>query len=155
MPTVEDLDGFELFHRLTAAQRVAVARTAEDSDYAAGSRLFDVGRDAVGCWLIRTGQVALETSVPGRGPVVVQTVGPGDVLGWSWLVPPSQWRISATASEPVSAIRFDTVMLRMLAEEDPALGYPLVLGLFEAMLARLESTRARLLDLYGSPRERA
>ena len=45
----------------------------------------------------------------------------------------------------------DTVRLRALADGDPALGYPLLLGLLEVVLSRLQSTRSRLLDLYGSP----
>jgi CRP/FNR family transcriptional regulator, cyclic AMP receptor protein len=76
------------------------------------------------------------------------------VIGWSWLVPPHHWQFTARASGPVSAVHLDTDALQLLAEQDPALGYPLALGLFEVVLARLQHTRARLLDLYRSPRER-
>jgi CRP/FNR family transcriptional regulator, cyclic AMP receptor protein len=96
----------------------------------------------------------LTTEVPGRGAVVVQTLGPGDVLGWSWLIAPHRWHFRAVAIEPVTALELDTARLQALADQDPALGYPLTLGLFAAMLDRLQSTRARLLDLYRSPRER-
>jgi CRP/FNR family cyclic AMP-dependent transcriptional regulator len=154
MTTAEQLSGFALFDGLTAAQGAAVADAARGVDFASGARLFEEGQPASGCWLIRAGRVALGTSVPGRGQVVVQTLGPGDVLGWSWLVPPHQWHFTATADGPVSAIQLDTARLRVLARQDPAFGYRLALGLMEALLARLQSTRARLLDLYGSPRER-
>jgi CRP/FNR family transcriptional regulator, cyclic AMP receptor protein len=150
----EQLAGFEPFGRLTAAQRDAAARTAQDVEYPDQARIFAEGQAASGCWLIQAGQVALHTHVLGRGDVVVQTLGPGDVLGWSWLVPPHVWHFTATAAGPVSAIRLDTGQLRDLADRDPALGYPLSLGLLETLLARLQSTRSRLLDLYGSPRER-
>ncbi len=138
----------------TAGQLAAVAATATDVAYADRTAIFAEGEPASGCWLIRAGQVALATQVPGRGGVVVQTLGAGDVLGWSWLVPPHHWHFSATTTGPVSAIQLDTGRLRALAEHDTALGYPLSLGLFENLLARLQSTRSRLLDLYGSPRER-
>jgi CRP/FNR family transcriptional regulator, cyclic AMP receptor protein len=150
----EQLAAFPLFDRLTPAQHAMVARTAQDVTFASGTRLFAEGQAASGCWLIRLGQVALETAVPGRGRVVVHTLGPGDVLGWSWLVPPHHWHFTATASGPVFAIQLETTQLRALADQDPALGYPLALGLFEVLLGRLQSTRSRLLDLYGSPRER-
>jgi len=84
----------------------------------------------------------------------VQTLGPGDVLGWSWLVPPHYWQFTATALTSVTAVELDTAELQALAEADPALGYPLALTLFEVVVARLQSTRSRLLDLYGNPRER-
>jgi CRP/FNR family transcriptional regulator, cyclic AMP receptor protein len=154
MTAIDRFARFAVFDRLTASQRATVARTAQDVDIAAGTCLFEEGQLASGCWLIQAGQVALETSVPARGQVVVQTLGLGDVLGWSWLVPPLHWNFSATATGPVSALELDTAWLRALAEQDPALGYPLALGLFEVLLARLQDTRARLLDLYGSSRER-
>ncbi|MDQ2749682.1 MAG: cyclic nucleotide-binding domain-containing protein [Actinomycetota bacterium] len=154
MVAVEQLAGFALLDRLSDAHRVMIAEAAQPVDIAAGNRLFDEGEPALGCWLIRAGEVALATSVPGRGLTVVQTLGPGDLLGWSWLVPPRRWHFAATAQTPVTAWRLDTDRLRALAEDDPGLGYPLALGLFEILLTRLQDTRARLLDLYRSPRER-
>jgi CRP-like cAMP-binding protein len=148
------LDGFPVLARLTAAQRAAVAATAREESFPAGTVLFTESQPAAGCWLIRDGHVALATPAPGRGLIVVHTLGPGDVLGWSWLVPPCRWRYTATTAGPVSAVRLDTARLRALADADPALGYPLALGLLEAVARRLQSTRSRLLDLYGSPRDR-
>lgn len=150
----DQLARFVPFARLSPAQRAAVALTARPVSYPEGTRLFDEGQDAKGCWLIQTGQVALQSDVPGRGPVTVHTLGPGDMLGWSWLVPPHHWHFTATARTPVTALALDTVALRALADGDPALGYPLLLGVLEAALARLQATRWRLLDLYRSPHER-
>ena len=150
----DPLASFAPFARLSPAQRAQAAVTASPVSYPEGTRLFDEGQDAKGCWLIQTGQVALQSEIPGRGPVTVHTLGPGDMLGWSWLVPPHHWHFTATAHTPVSAIAVDTVALLALADGDPALGYPLLLGILEAALSRLQSTRWRLLDLYGSPRER-
>ena len=154
MSSSEELTGFPVFDRLTVAQRALVAEVAREVTFTAGTRLFAEGQLASGCWLIRAGQVALETAVPGRGQVVVHTLGPGDVLGWSWLVPPHRWHFSATATGAVRAVQLETTELLVLADADPALGYPLALGFFEVLLGRLQSTRSRLLDLYGSPRER-
>jgi len=150
----DQLARFVPFARLSPAQRAAVALTARPVSYPEGTRLFDEGQDAKGCWLIQTGQVALQSDVPGRGPLIVHTLGPGDMLGWSWLVPPHHWHFTATARTPVSALALDTVALRALADHDPDLGYPLLLGVLEAALARLQATRWRLLDLYGSRHER-
>jgi CRP-like cAMP-binding protein len=152
--TFDQLARSRPFDRLTPAHLSLVATTAREVTFAAGVTIFSDGQEAMGCWLIRAGHVALGTAVPGRGLVVVQTLGPGEVLGWSWLVPPYRWHFTATANSEVSAVEFDTVQLRALADSDPALGYPLSLGLFEVVVARLQTTRSRLLDLYGSPRDR-
>lgn len=150
----DDLARFALLRGLSSAQRAEVWSTAREVSIGARHRIFEEGQDARGCWLIRSGRVALDTTVPGRGPVVVQTLGAGDVLGWSWLVPPRRWHFGAVTLDPCRAVELDTLRLRALADADPALGYRLALGLFEAMLARLQNTRARLLDVYGSPRDR-
>ncbi len=94
----------------------------------------------------------VDIPVPGRGSVAVQSIGPGELLGRSWVVPPYRWHFGATVVSPTRAIAWDAARLRELAEEDPALGYRLSLVLAEAMLNRLQSTRLRLLDLYRNPR---
>jgi CRP-like cAMP-binding protein len=139
---------------MTRAQRAKVASTAREVSFAARQRLFDEGGSAAGCWLIHSGRIALESVVPGRGPIVVQTLGPGDVLGWSWLVAPNRWHFGAVTMTPVTAVELDTGRLLALMDDDTELCCRLTRGMFEAVLDRLQNTRARLLDLYGSPRER-
>jgi CRP-like cAMP-binding protein len=148
---VQALNGIALFARLNPAQRQTVAEGAREVRFDTGYRLFDEGQPAIGCWILRTGQVSLDLCVPTRARVVVQTLGPGDVLGWSWLLPPRLWRLGAVADEPVTALELDTTKLATAADDDPTLGYRLALGLIETLVTRLHHTRARLLDLYGSP----
>jgi CRP/FNR family transcriptional regulator, cyclic AMP receptor protein len=154
MPTAERLGAFPALAGLTVAQRAVLADLSESVTATAAERLFQQGQPAEHFWLIESGQVRLDTEQPAGERQLVQTLGPGDVLGWSWLVPPYRWRLDATAAEPVSAVRLDAVAVRSVAERDPAFGYALVIGLIGALLPRLHATRARLLDLYGNPRER-
>ncbi len=152
MASPEQLVSVAPFSRLTATQLSAVVATGREVALPASVTIFSEGQDASGCWLIQSGQVTLGTHVPGQGLVVVQTLGPGDLLGWSWLVPPHYWHFTATTASSLSAIEFDTERLRALADGDPNLGYSLSLGLFEVVVARLQGTRSRLLDLYRNPR---
>ncbi|GAA0955883.1 cyclic nucleotide-binding domain-containing protein [Kribbella koreensis] len=140
----------EVFGELDASELEALLSIADDVSYEDGDRLFDEGGEAGHCWLIRHGRVALDTAVPGRGLVVIQTLGPGDLLGWSWLVPPYRWHFGALAVGTVEATSFDAERMRALAEQDPRLGYALTKQLLAIALDRLQSTRARLLDLYGN-----
>jgi CRP-like cAMP-binding protein len=142
-----------LLECLSAAHRAAVVADAVPVTYPPGTQLFRAADPAVGCWLIRAGHVALRTDVPGRGQVTIQTLGANDVLGLSWLIPPHRWHFTATTSTEVTALQLDTARLRARADADPAFGYRLVVAMFEILLSRLQSTRARLLDMYGSPRE--
>jgi CRP-like cAMP-binding protein len=150
--TAAQLEGTSLLSRLDTAQQALVAGTAREVRFDRGQRLFEEGRPAVGCWVVRDGRVALDAHVPGRGTVVVQTLGPGDVVGWSWLVRPHRWQFGAMAATDTVACELDTDRLRELADRDPALGYALALRVAETVLDRLQATRARLLDLYRSDR---
>ncbi|WP_163507181.1 Crp/Fnr family transcriptional regulator [Fodinicola acaciae] len=126
----------------------------EDVTFAAGERIFAEGEPATTCWMIRDGLVALDTVAPGRGTLVVQTLGPGDLLGWSWLVPPYRWHFGAVATIETRASAVDAARLRDISDADPEFGYAMAKKLLAALLDRLQHTRARLLDLYAVPHDR-
>ena len=131
-----------------------LSHRARRTAVAAGTRLFSEGGDAGRFWLIRDGEVALDTRIPGRGTVVIDTVGPDAVLGWSWLCPPYRWHFGATALAPTVAVELDSEGVAQLCAEDPAIGYELHRRFVEVVVDRLQATRIRLLDLYADrPRE--
>ncbi|UXA17332.1 Crp/Fnr family transcriptional regulator [Mycobacterium sp. SMC-4] len=150
-----ELDHFTITASLNPATRQALASAGRPVSYPCGQRLFSEGQPAERLWLIRSGQVMLDSCVPGRGAVAVQTLGPGDLLGWSWLVAPYRWQFGARTTQAVEAIEFDAATLIELAEADPEIGHAMTRMLLGVVLDRLQATRARLLDLYSSPTEHA
>jgi CRP/FNR family transcriptional regulator, cyclic AMP receptor protein len=145
------LGGHEFFRGMPAGQVDRLAEVARAEDLPAGRRLFDEGGAADRFWLLRSGRVVLDLHVPGRGDVLIESLGPGTVLGWSWLFPPYEWRFGAVAVERVRAVVFDATAVRVRCAADPALGYELTRRFAAIMLDRLQNTRLRLLDLYGAP----
>lgn len=135
------LDGMPRRHleRLSAWARRAA--------FHAGTRVFSEGSAADRFWLIRDGRVALDTHLPGRGEARVETLGPGAVLGWSWLFPPYRWHFGATAVEPTLAIELNGKGIRRLCEEEPEIGYDLTRRLVAVVVDRLQATRTKLLEL--------
>ena len=125
---------------------------AHNSHVRLGEYLFREGEAADQFFVIRRGRVALDVHVPGRGGYVIDTVDEGDVVGWSWLVPPYRWFFDARAVQEVSAVAVDATCLREKCEQDPALGYALMQRVAGVMYHRLQSARVRLLDLYGAGR---
>jgi CRP/FNR family cyclic AMP-dependent transcriptional regulator len=115
----------------------------------AGTYIFREGEPASQFFLIREGKVALEIHGAQRGPITIETIETGEVLGWSWLFPPYRWHFSGRAIEPTRAIALDGVCLRTKAEEDPRLGYELMKRASEIMMERLQATRIQLLDVYN------
>ncbi|MFJ3921794.1 cyclic nucleotide-binding domain-containing protein [Streptomyces sp. NPDC090022] len=128
---------------------------ARETAFPGATRIFEEGERADRFWIIRSGTVALDVQVPGRGRSVVETVGAGALLGWSWLFPPQQWHLGAETREPVRAWQFDAGAVRDLCAEDPVLGLALVTVVAETIGDRLRATRTRLLDLYGPQGSRA
>ncbi|MFC4053146.1 Crp/Fnr family transcriptional regulator [Actinomadura syzygii] len=151
--TADALAEARFFVGMPDASLAALATTAEDVDVPAGHRFFDEGGSAQRFWLLRSGRVALDLQVPGRGAVVVETLPASAVLGWSWLFSPHRWRFGAVALEPVKAVQFDGPGVRELCAADPRLGHDLTLRFAAVMLDRLEATRVRMLDLYAHPED--
>ena len=151
MDQAELVADFPVLARLSRDELARLSAAARTVRFGARERVFSEGQMAEGCWLIHDGRVALDVFIPGRGLVVVQTLGAGDVLGWSWLVPPYRWHFGASSTSPTTATLLDTAELRAFADADPGFGYALSRTLFAIMLNRLQATRARLLDLYRSP----
>jgi len=111
--------------------------------------IFREGEEADQFYLIRQGRVALQVFLPDRGAITVETLEEGDILGWSWLIPPYHWHFDARALELTRAIALDGKCLRNKCEEDRSLGYELLKRFAHIMEDRLSSTRLQLLDLYG------
>jgi len=92
--------------------------------------------------------VALRIHSERRGPLIILTLGEGEILGWSWLFPPYQWKFSARALEDTRAFAADGKCLREKAERDHALGYELLKRFARVVEERLEATRLQLLNVY-------
>jgi CRP/FNR family transcriptional regulator, cyclic AMP receptor protein len=148
--SVEDLlRETRLFADLAPAHLETIAGCGVTDRFEEGAYVFREGGPADTFYVIRTGTIALETHVPGRGPARLVTLHAGDVLGWSWLFPPFRWQLDALALEPVAAVAFDGVCLRGKAEADHELGYELMRRFAQVIASRLQATRLQLLDVYG------
>ncbi|MFZ3376689.1 MAG: Crp/Fnr family transcriptional regulator [Chthoniobacterales bacterium] len=99
-------------------------------------------------YLIESGSVVLESGESLGEPVVVETIGAGDLLGWSWMFPPYAWHFTARAVEPTEAIFFYGTILREYCERDHSLGYELFKRITPIMLRRLQAARKKMLAVH-------
>ncbi|MCS6816463.1 MAG: cyclic nucleotide-binding domain-containing protein [Blastocatellia bacterium] len=137
------------FAGLDARHIQLIVGCATNVRFDAGQMIFREGEEANEFYVIRHGKVALEIFVPGRGPITIQTLGEGEILGWSWLVPPYHWRFNARAVELTRAIALDGKCLRTKCEDDHDLGYELLKRFAYIIEQRLQATRLQLLDVYA------
>ena len=151
MQTMEEvLSSHPFFAGLNAGAMRLIAGCASNVHFAEGEFLFEEGHEANQFWVIRRGRVAMQLESPGQGAIVTDTMDEGEVVGWSWLVPPYRFFADGRAVTPVSATALDGACLRGKCEADPELGYQLLKRVTSVMYQRLQSTRIRLLDLYGT-----
>lgn len=138
-----------LFAGLGTDDLAAIAACAHHEVFPAGSVLFREGQRADKFFVLMGGRVALSSHLPDRGAVVLETLGAGDVVGWSWLFRPREWHFDAAALDDVESVVIDAPKLLAACEAEPRLGWELLQRFGEVMHRRLQATRMRLLDLYG------
>jgi CRP-like cAMP-binding protein len=131
---------------LTEHQLGLLVPAAGRSMFHAGNRVFHQGTPADQFWLITDGRVYLDSEVPGHGNVVLETLKPGAVLGWSWLYPPYRWHFGAVAVTATHAVTFNGSLVRALCQRDPNLGYELTTRFLHVMGDRLQAARRRIED---------
>jgi CRP-like cAMP-binding protein len=116
----------------------------------AGDYIFRQGEKASHVYLLESGKVELELfSAPG-GPLVVQSVEAGQVLGWSWLIAPYDWCFDARVVEATEAIELDATYLRELIDKDHHVGYEIMKRFVKVIAERLYAERLQLVNAFAT-----
>lgn len=125
------------------------SRLAKERRFDTGEMLVRDGDQAHWFFLVFHGKVALEVATAEKPHLTIQTVGPGEVLGWSWLVPPYLWRFDARALKPTQVLAIDGTEFRQTLANHPEQGYRFLVRLLPIIAQRLENTQIQLLDIHG------
>jgi CRP-like cAMP-binding protein len=113
-----------------------------------GAVILREGEMANRFYLIESGEVVLESGSEFGEPVIVDRIGAGDLLGWSWMFPPYAWHFTARAAKPTKAIFFYGTILREYCERDHSLGYELFKRMAPIMLKRMQAARNKMLAVH-------
>ena len=134
------------FKGLNARQLELLTGSALEMKFETGATIFEEGSPANRFHLILTGRVELAAEMEDRNVIPVQTLGPGDDLGWSWLFPPYCMHFRARALEPSTTIFFYGTRLREQCEQDHELGYQIMKRTAEVATEALRVTQKRLMQ---------
>ena len=83
-----------------------------------------------------------------REPITIQTLGEGDIVGWSWLFPPYKWHFDARADTETEALRIDGKSIRSKCEIDHDLGYELLKRFAGLIQQRLKAIKIQNPEMY-------
>lgn len=114
------------------------------TEFTEGQLIFREGDLANRFYLLEEGSVALESLGREARPVLIEVLGPGDVLGWSWLFPPYYWHFDARALKPTRAIFFYGTRLRTQCDEDHDFGYELIKRMASVVVRRMQAARGQV-----------
>ncbi|HSH95313.1 MAG TPA: cyclic nucleotide-binding domain-containing protein, partial [Roseimicrobium sp.] len=119
------------------------------AQFSPGDWIFREGDPANRFYLIQSGDVVLESVDTDNNRVRLQTLGGGEVLGWSWLFPPYYWRFDARAVTAVKAVFLHGEALRKECDTNHELGYFLLKRTAGIVIQRLQQTRQELTRVYN------
>ena len=143
----ESIMKFALFDGMRPEHLAVLPEGAQAVQFKPGEVLFREREPASQFYLIESGKIALEAHEPADRTTPVQSLGAGDVLGWSWLFPPFVWHFQARAIEPTNVIALNGAHLLVSAERDHDFGYELMKRVAQVVIRRLQATRKQLLAL--------
>jgi CRP-like cAMP-binding protein len=147
---VEMAQTYRLLSGLDPQQLRKLLPLAEEKQFPAGRIIFVEGDKSAFLHLIVSGDVALGTAIEDR-TVRVQTLHPGEAMGWSALTADSVTHFQARSLSPVSTVAFAGERLREACDRDPEMGYALMKRLFELLTERLDATRLQVLRAHAQP----
>jgi len=136
------------FEGMDPEYAVKIAGFSSEKHFEPDEMIFRHGEEEHKVYLMIDGKVAVEIISHHNKKLIIQTIGEGDVLGWSWFFPPYLSHFNARALKEIKTIAIDAKRLRELSEEDYKFGYELYKRIASIIVARLESTRIQLLDVY-------
>ncbi|MBB5373101.1 cyclic nucleotide-binding domain-containing protein [Acidocella aromatica] len=152
METLERVIGTQrVFAELAPEHLAVLTGCARNHRFTAGQYLCREGLPANEFFIIRQGRAALEIAPPARHAVVLETLGPGDVAGASWLIPPYRWSADIRAVETTLALGIDAACLRSKCETDHDFGYAMMKCFLPMLVQSLNAARLQVLDVYAGP----
>jgi len=126
-----------------------IVSCASNVRFREGETILREGESADKFYLVLEGKVEININTAQHRSITIQTLRGGEILGWSWLIPPHRYRFDAKAVEDTRAIALDGKCLRKKCEENHELGYELLKRLAGVFTQRLEETRKQLINIYG------
>jgi CRP-like cAMP-binding protein len=124
---------------------------ASPTHFRKGETILNEGDHADYFYLLESGKVVIEAIADAQKHVLVETIGAGELLGWSWMFPPYTWHFTARAVEATDTLVLSGPELREYCEKVHSLGYELFKRMSAVMTHRLQAARLKMLTAHERP----
>ena len=140
MVSPELIRRYSYFSGLSIDRINLLAKIAEEVESEQGQYFHQEDDDISKVYIIVEGEVSLLTTLPQqRKEVVINTLGTGDVFGWTSLLPPYTAGAGAKSGTNCKLIEFDAGDLRTKFEDDYEFGYLMMIKIAQIIRERLDS----------------
>jgi CRP-like cAMP-binding protein len=151
---IDVLKDAELFRGLDADRLEKLSTLCRGERYPKDATIFEEGGEATDLYVLQSGMAVLEMQlrpIPDRPviPTPLESVVPGECFGWSALVEPFSYMLSARAITNCTTLALASDRLGQVIVDDPTLGCELMSALTRLIARRLVDTRLRLTSGLG------
>ncbi len=140
-----------IFATLTSDELEKIANLAVDREYEAGTTVCQEQNGAEELLVLEEGKIALQMKLPvgqtqtGR-KVTVDVVTKDEVTGWSVIIEPYVYTLTAICLQKSKVVAINGTKLRALFQNNNHMGYEVMKGLIKVVASRLDDTRQLLVS---------
>lgn len=139
MAKIHDLKLFGIFSELNDNELENIAEIAKQETYEKGRRIFQEKSIARNLYLVKDGSIEIRMRGAGGKEMVVDSVGPGEVFGWSAVTEPHAFTAASYAMEASEVLVVSGSVLRDLFKKNNHIGYKVMMKVASVIAHRLRS----------------
>ena len=133
---IDELRRFKIFEALEDEDFEAIARIARVKEFEVAEKLTVEGAPADQLYLFIKGRAAVKVRGADGRQILIDELGPGEVLGWGAVTEPHIYTASAWTTRPSAVIVIDGKRLRELCEANKRIGYQVAKSIGEVISRR-------------------
>ena len=153
MISLDFLEKVEVFQDLDDGQLAAVQTCCQEAEFRRGDMLFAAGEKTTCLWVVVEGQVHLREESQEASDLMggaISSLSEGLVFGWSSLVRPHKYRLSAhCASRSCKVLKIDQGYLTKHFEKDAKMGYAVMSRLLSIIGSRFYQLQDEVIRRRG------
>ena len=140
MVSPEVIRRYPYFSGISIERINMLANITEEIECEQGQYFHNEGEEIDKVYILVEGEVSLVTSLPQQDKeVVINTLGTGDVFGWTSLLPPYTAGAGAKTITDCKLVEFSASKLRTKFEDDYQFGYLMMIKIAQIIRERLDS----------------
>ena len=142
----------KVFELLSDEQLEEIAKITQKKSYKIHEHIYERGNPAKHLFVVKKGLVSLRRIDPGdEVGIAFESREPGGLFGAASLMKPQEYTLTAICLEDTEVMAIDADKLFELCENDPAIGYQLMLKIAQIYFERYKVAKRSLHDMVRTP----